>query len=323
MPQLSTYEVQTVEVTCCNNCRSTAASRVGGGVDFEYGTCRNEFEFVRCDDCGLVYLRNRPIVAELNRIYGKDYIPHFFDEYLGGFIAGLRRRVQRLKVGPLRKLLPADAVILDVGPGNGEFLSLLRETGPDSWRLVGIDFSAEAVSALKQRGFEAVESRFETLDWPNQTVDAIVMNQVIEHLEDPASAVSKAYEILAPGGILFLETPSVDSWDYMLFKGRHWGGWHIPRHWHLYDEATLSRLVRGHGLEVEAVDYLLSPNFWLQSIHHYIDERFGWKRVAGWFDVSVLPSLAAASAVDVLQKVLRRRTSNFRLVARKPLRAEQ
>lgn len=317
MPELKPVDVKTVEVERCNNCGSTASHAVGGGVDFEYGSCRNEFTFVACDSCGLVYLRNRPAVEELDVIYGAEYIPHFFDEYLGGFIADLRRRVQRKKVEPLRKLLPGPAVIVDVGPGGGEFLTLLRESGPAEWDLRGVDFSSEAVESLKKRGFKAVQSRFEDLVWDGPPVDAIVMNQVIEHLEDPAAVVRKAHEILAPNGILFLETPSTDSWDYMLFKGRHWGGWHIPRHWHLYDEATLSHLVSEHGFRVESVDYLLSPNFWLQSVHHYVDERLGWPRVADWFDVSVFPSLAAASAVDVLQKLVRSRTSNFRLVARR------
>lgn len=318
MPALSPYEVKTVEVMRCNNCGSERSSFVGSGVDFEYGSCSNEFHFVRCDDCGLIYLRNRPAIEELGMIYGSDYIPHFFDEYLGGFIANLRRRVQRMKVSPLRKLLPDRAVIIDVGPGNGEFLSLLREHGPDGWDLCGVDFSGDAVDALRQRGFNAVQSRFETLEWSGPPIDAIVMNQVIEHLEDPAAAVEKAHEILAPEGVLFLETPSVDSWDFKLFKRRHWGGWHIPRHWHLYDQQTLSRLVRDRGFHVEAVDHLLSPNFWLQSIHHYVEERLGWKRVADWFDVSFLPPLAAASSIDVLQKLVRQRTSNFRLIARKP-----
>mgnify|MGYP003571168879 CR=1 FL=1 len=317
MPELRPYDVKTVEVIRCNNCGGDRSLPVGGGVDFEYGTCRNEFRFVRCADCGLVYLKNRPAVEELDTIYGAEYIPHFFDEYLGGFISNLRRRVQRMKVSPLRRLLSDDAVVVDVGPGGGEFLTLLRDFGSPGWDLYGVDFSAEAVEGLHKRGLKAVQSRFETLEWQGPPVDAIVMNQVIEHLEDPAAAVEKAQEILAPDGILFLETPSVDSWDYMLFKRRHWGGWHIPRHWHLYDETTLAKLVTEHGFEVTQVDYLLSPNFWLQSVHHYVDERLGWKKVADWFDVSVFPSLVVASGIDVLQKLLRRRTSNFRLVARK------
>ena len=70
---------------------------------------------------------------------------------------------------------------------------------------------------LKQLGFEAIQSRFEVVDWQRKKPNLITMNQVIEHLDDPASAIEKAYDMLAPGGYIFIETPSVKSWDFYLF----------------------------------------------------------------------------------------------------------
>ena len=141
---------------------------------------------------------------------------------------------------------------------------------------------------------------------------------MIEHLDDPAQAIQKAYDMLAPGGYLFMETPNTKAWDYKLFKDRYWGGWHIPRHWVLYDEKTLGDILKRTGFEVAETTYLLSPNFWLQSLHHYFDEKKGWPKVADLFDVSVFPSLAAASMIDVIQKLFTGRTSNFRMIGRKP-----
>jgi hypothetical protein len=49
-------------------------------------------------------------------------------------------------------------------------------------------------------------------------------------------------KLLAPGGILIVETPNTKSWDVKLFRRGYWGGYHIPRHWNLLSAATLKRL---------------------------------------------------------------------------------
>jgi len=43
-------------------------------------------------------------------------------------------------------------------------------------------------------------------------------------------------------GALVVETPNLDSWDARLFKETWWGGYHIPRHWTLFDANSLRRL---------------------------------------------------------------------------------
>jgi 2-polyprenyl-3-methyl-5-hydroxy-6-metoxy-1,4-benzoquinol methylase len=311
-------EIKTVIVNRCNSCGSASHSVVGTGTDFEYHTCDNEFTFVRCNDCGLIWLKNRPEVGELGSIYPEEYIPHNFNEHLGGLITNLRNGVQAKKVKALAKFLPDDAIVVDVGPGNGEFLRLIQKFGRPGWDLWGIDFSPEACKHLEKLGFGAVQSRFEDAAWSIDPPHVITMNQVIEHLEDPARAIEKAYSMLRPGGYLFLETPNTWAWDYTLFKGRYWGGWHIPRHWVLFDEKTLGRTLVGKGFEVTETNYLLSPNFWLQSFHHYFAEKKGWPNAAKLFDVSVLPFLVIASSIDVIQRLMTGRTSNLRMIAKKP-----
>jgi SAM-dependent methyltransferase len=310
--------VATETVETCITCGGTTSSVVAHSIDFEYRTCDNEFEFRACDKCGHIFLRNRPLPVELNVIYPPNYIPHHFDEHLGPLITRLRNFVQARKIKPLTKYLSDSAVVIDVGPGNGEFLHLLRQHGRSDWELWGVDFSDAVIRQLRTRGFKGVCARFETVEWDASPVDAIVMNQLIEHLDDPSAAVIKAYDILKPGGVLFIETPSTDAWDYRLFRRRYWGGWHTPRHWHLFRVETLSDLVRRSGFEVVETKHILSPNFWLQSIHHFLGERVGTSRLARLFDVSVLPSLLAATAVDAIQVATTGRTSNFRLVAQKP-----
>lgn len=306
-------------IVACNSCGCKAFDLVAKNIDFEYGTCTNEFRFVKCKECALVYLQNRPTINSLRTIYPDDYIPHHFNEHLGGLIARVRNFVQAKKVNPIKNYASRDSLIMDIGSGSGELLRIIKQHGDASWQLVGVDFSERAIRNLEKIGIRGVMSRFEELDWQETAPDVVIMNQVIEHLEDPRQAVEAAYRILAPGGVLLIETPSLDGWDAKWFASRYWGGWHTPRHWNLYINETLAHLFTAADFEVVETTYILSPNFWLQSVHHYLSERKFLKRFAVFADVSCFPALVLATALDMLQKLVRGKTSNFRMVGRKPL----
>jgi predicted SAM-dependent methyltransferase len=182
-----------------------------------------------------------------------------------------------------------------------------------------VDIADQAIASLARSGIEGRAGRFEAMAWEEPAPDVIVMNQVIEHLDDPAAVVRRAYELLKPGGVLMLETPSVDAWDARWFRERYWGGWHTPRHWTLYTPETLGHLVQSAGFEVIEIQHLLSPNFWLQSVHHWMSERGSvLRRLAPFFDVKHAIPLCAATALDMFQLAVTGKTSNFRLVGRKP-----
>lgn len=304
-------------ITTCNNCGSDASEVVATSRDFEYDTCGNEFSHVACSACGLVYLRDRPAVSTLGIIYPPSYVPYKFDERLSPLVNKLRNYVQAKKIAPIVALAPKDALVIDVGCGGGALLRIMQHSGPPGWRLVGVDFADEAIENLKRFGIEGRKGRFEAMEWDLPPPDVIVMNQVIEHLDDPAAVVRRSYELLKPGGVLLIETPSVDAWDPKLFWKRYWGGWHTPRHWTLYTPSTLSDLLRRSGFEIVEVKHILSPNFWLQSFHHWMSERPALQRVARYSDVTYFIPLCFSTALDAFQLAITGKTSNFRIVGKK------
>jgi 2-polyprenyl-3-methyl-5-hydroxy-6-metoxy-1,4-benzoquinol methylase len=311
-------EISVDRIDTCNNCGSASAEVISQSRDFEYDTCSNEFCFSRCGNCGLVYLRDRPSISTLSIIYPPHYVPYEFEEHLGPLLAKARNFVQARKIRPLAQYAPPQALVVDVGCGGGEFLRILKRVGPPGWRLVGVDFAEAAIANLKRSGIEGCKGRFESIEWNLPPPDVIVMNQVIEHLDDPAAVVKRAFDLLKPGGILMLETPSVDAWDARWFRKRYWGGWHTPRHWTIYTPQTLSLLLQRSGFEVVEVQHILSPNFWLQSIHHWLSEQNKFlQRLAPFFDVKHVLPLAGATAFDILQLLATGKTSNFRIIGRK------
>ncbi len=108
--------------------------------------------------------------------------------------------------------LPAGARVLDLGCGNGSFLSLFRNRG---WQLYGTDFSTAGIAIATHHfpGIHFVLADATSHPLPeflaNQlgSFDALISTEVIEHLYDPATFLRNAYSLLRPGGILVLSSP--------------------------------------------------------------------------------------------------------------------
>jgi len=264
-----------------------------------------------------VFLNPRPADNELPTIYPEHYIPYRFDEHLSPLMQKARMWLQRRKAKDLLKLAGPGAAVWDVGCGGGFLLQLLQRFGRPTWKLAGVDICPRSVQKVRQLGIEALCGRFETLDVPRNSVDVIVLNQVLEHLDDPAAVVAKAFSVLSPGGYLFVEVPSLEGWDAKLFGKRHWGGWHFPRHWTFYTRQSLTAVLTQNGFAIHEHRWLLSPNFWAQSLHHWLIDRGVPQRAAGWVDCSNPLVMALFTAVDLLQKQFGH-TSNMRIVGRKP-----
>ena len=67
----------------------------------------------------------------------------------------------------------------------------------------------------------------------------------------------------SPGGLLIIDTPNRGGLDYALFKGRYWGGYHIPRHFHLFNQPHLVRLLEETGYQIFRRGYTPSLAFWV------------------------------------------------------------
>ena len=226
--------------------------------DYEFESCDNEFVFVCCRACGLTYLRNRPALDTLGIIYPPSY--YRYAAFLGPVTTRLRGIVQGARVRMIRRLLGAGATVMEVGCGEGQLLQAIKGDGDPSWRVVGVDISPEACAALRRTRLEMHCAQFEALEWPEGTVDLVIMNQVIEHLADPRACVAKAASLLRPGGILMIETPSVHSWDRDWVAAGPLGGLALPAtlvavHGRVADPSarTAGAACRGHRVPPEPV----------------------------------------------------------------------
>jgi SAM-dependent methyltransferase len=286
-----------VHAVCCL-CEHDDAELVALGEDFEYRSSSDTFPAVRCRGCGLIYLRERPQLADLSRIYPPTYHAFDFSQRRFGFAHSVRSRLEARRLLRYCRGLPDRARILDVGCGDGFHLRLLREYGKPGWQLEGVDPNPRAVRAAEASGLTVHEGLLQHLHLPKATYHLILLIQTLEHLDDPVGVLREARSLLKPGGRLVIVTDNTDTFDFRLFMGRHWGGYHFPRHWNLFNRATLRGLARKVEMEVDTLETLLSPVNWVYSLHNLLADYGAPKWLVNRFGLAAPGSLALFTIVD-------------------------
>jgi 2-polyprenyl-3-methyl-5-hydroxy-6-metoxy-1,4-benzoquinol methylase len=306
--------------TRCVLCGSGDYEVCASGTDFEYDTVDDEFHFVACSACGHLYLNPRPSIDALDVIYPSNY--YSFSGTTNALVARAQRFWEGGKVALYRSLVgDGERRLLDVGCGDGRFLALLRDFGDPKWQVVGLELDASAVAQCRADGFEAHAERVE--DFAEQSeqqgrFDAVIMLQLIEHVEDPALICERVHALLRPGGVFIVETPNLAGLDYRIFRGRWWGHYHFPRHWHLFSRESLVRMLEQRGFEIERTECLISTSSWIISHHNYFKDRGYPLFVRRFFNYQNPILLGLAIAIDTLRTRLGLETSNQRVIGRKP-----
>ncbi|MDM8542677.1 class I SAM-dependent methyltransferase [Desulfococcaceae bacterium HSG9] len=148
-------------------------------------------------------------------------------------------------------------VILEIGCSSGIMLRSLRERFQNSF-IIGSDCIGDYLENLANDLIETPIIQFDLLNCPlpDQSTDAVVMLNVLEHIENDAEALLQVRRILKPGGILILEVPSGPSL-YSLYD-------QYLLHYRRYSNKGLKQLAIGAGFNIirqSHLGFLLYPIF--------------------------------------------------------------
>jgi 2-polyprenyl-3-methyl-5-hydroxy-6-metoxy-1,4-benzoquinol methylase len=172
--------------------------------------------YQRCLSCGTLYLIEMPTAEDLQvtpddgGLYGQEYwLSHQEDSYdqpniherarldLGERCAYWLQTLLKYKLPPGRAL--------EIGSAHGGLVALMKGVG---FEATGLEMSRWVVDFARGTfDIPMLHGRLEDQALPARSLDVIALMDVLEHLRDPLETLRRCVGLLAPGGVLLVQTP--------------------------------------------------------------------------------------------------------------------
>ena len=150
--------------------------------------------------------------------------------------------------------------VLDIGCGIGDFLKFRKNT-------VGADVNEFNVNYCKENNLEAHMISNGKYPFENASFDGAILDNVVEHLSDPAPTLNETHRILKPGGILIIGVPGKKGYTM------------DDDHKKFYDDKSLPALAAQFGFRSRKILY--AP---LMMKSQFLDERISQYCLYGVFE---------------------------------------
>lgn len=240
------------------------------------------FRVRKCTACGsgvTVPLETEDAIAAF---YVADYYTHSSP-------AGVRKMLQdhdfhrRIKRTGLAHLKPGK--LLEIGPGNCEFLLFMQRRG---WQVMGLDPDDAVVKRGESLGISMLSGTVPALP-ADHAFDVIVAWHSIEHSVAPQRDLMRLGNALRPGGRLIVGLPNFGSISARIF-GPYWYGLEVPRHRTHFTRAGLNAIAGASGLNITSFQQWLNPYAALNSMRFRVGK--GPSGVTGTAGAMMLSPLA-------------------------------
>ena len=156
--------------------------------------------------------------------------------------------------------------VLEVGCGGGGMAKAIKAYRPDL-EVCGCDISRRSLKMARQNG-GGVKFKFGDLyqlPYQDSSLEAVVMFDTFEHLEDPARALNEIKRVLKKGGVLHSATP-LEGEVLTLHGLLRVFGWQVKEKWcghvQMYRLGEPEKLMKQAGFKVKRTVY--SGHFFYQ-----------------------------------------------------------
>ena len=235
------------QVRHCPTCRSDKHARFSV----------RKHKLCRCNACGLVFV---PVIPnDVISIYRDDRRSSPTQYYQASRVVDeivFDERLAYLENFTRKKTL------LEVGCSIGTLLTVARNRG---WSgLLGIEPNPVAARMCQSSGVEVINEPFSSrlLSQIDRKFSAIVLFDVIEHIEDPIELINTIEELLLDDGVVLITTPNYSSILTRLLQIKP------AEHLFYFDRTTISRYLKKQGYEILVIEECSRP-------HDYDAMKFG------------------------------------------------
>lgn len=126
--------------------------------------------------------------------------------------------------------------ILDIGCGTGALIKELQQEGKE---IFGVDMSKTALNFCSTQGVKNLfQAQAVQLPFAEKSFDAILMLDVLEHIEDEYKVMAEIKRVLKPNGIVIIFVPCFN----FLWSNQD----DISRHYRRYTMSKLNKLVKSN-----------------------------------------------------------------------------
>lgn len=205
------YNKDFVNISC------PACGAKGQDIFIKYG-----FRHKICDNCRTLYCSPRPKDDLLTIFYNDWDSPRMWTELLlksdkeRKFLQ-YQPRVEKLVSLIQKNHTKSGGVAVDLGAGAGTFALCLKATNFFS-DVIALDLSEACVNVCKKAGLNA---QLKTInDMPDDSIDLICLNDLIEHLFDPYLFLIECHRTLREDGYISIATPNGEGFDFKIMKDR-------------------------------------------------------------------------------------------------------
>jgi len=206
--------------------------------------------------------------------------------------------------GLAKKYGPKSGRVLEVGTGMGDLLGWFD---PQVYEVYGTDINPWAVEQAQKNvpaGQFMILNAEDLSHFEDNYFQIVVSKHVVEHLQNPEKSIDEMCRVLAPGGLLLLATPNMDS-PMRTYKKDKWIGYQDPTHISLKTPAIWLGYIKANHLTIRKA---YSDGFWdapyVPLIPKMIQKLIfggpgGFQAILGW---SIIPIWLGESLITIASK---------------------
>ncbi len=150
----------------------------------------------------------------------------------------------------LQRNLGSNDPVYEVGSGLGYLTFALQRAGINA---TGLDISETAVlAATKEFGpYYRVAHSGAVSNFGSGTAAAVIMTELIEHVEKPEALLADVRRLLRPGGVALITTPNKSIFPI----GAYWRTENPPVHYWWFSETSMRNIAARHNFEISFFDF--------------------------------------------------------------------